>query len=60
MLKWLLLIIVGAVFVFWLKRGKQGHDVTDPEAKRIDQQRYYVAPPVEEDNARKDNQSNDL
>ena len=60
MLKWLLLIVVGAGFVFWLKRGKKGHDITDPEVKEIDQQRYYVNPSDKESSAPKDNQSNDL
>ncbi len=60
MLKWLLLFAVGAAFVFWLKRGKDGHDISDPEVKEIDQQRFYVNPPGENSKEPKDNQSNDL
>ncbi|UZE95073.1 hypothetical protein [Alkalimarinus alittae] len=60
MLKWLLLLVVGAAFVFWLKRGKKGHDITDPEVKEIDQQRYYVNPPDKNTSRPKDNQGNDL
>lgn len=45
MFKWILLLLIGAGFVFWLKRGSKGHDISDPEVKEVDQQRYYVNPP---------------
>ena len=60
MLKWLLLIVIGGVFFLWLKRGKKGHDISDPEAKEIDQQRFYVAPPKKNDEPPKDDQNNAL
>lgn len=60
MFKWLLLLVAIGVFVFWLKRGKNGHDVTDPEAKRLDQQRYYVTPPQKDDKPPDDNQGTSL
>ena len=60
MFKWLLLIIVVGVFFLWLKRGKEGHDISDPEVKEIDQQRFYVDPSKNKDERPKDDQSNNL
>ena len=60
MFKWLLLIVIGGAFFLWLKRGKEGHDISDPEAKEIDQQRFYVYPPKKNDELPKDDQGNDL
>ncbi len=60
MFKWLLIIVVGVVFLLWLKRGKKGHDISDPEVKEIDQQRFYVSPPKKDDELPKDDQGNDL
>lgn len=60
MLKWLLVALVVVAFVFWLMRGKKGHDVSDPEAKSLDQKRYYVTPPQKGDTPPEDNQGTSL
>ncbi len=49
MLKWLLGIVVIGGFILWLKRGKNTVDVSDPEVKELDQKRFYVTPPEQDD-----------
>ncbi|MFE8071903.1 hypothetical protein QQM79_12665 [Marinobacteraceae bacterium S3BR75-40.1] len=57
-MKWLLLLIVLAVFVFWLARGRKMRSVSRTGAKEIEQRRYYVQPPDENEPPPDDHEGN--
>jgi len=57
MLKWLLLIVVVAIAVFWVKRNRSKNVFSEPEIKEIEPKRYYVQPPKSEDKPADDHQN---
>ncbi len=57
MLKWVLLIAIIAIAAVWIRKGKLQNKYADPDHKEIDQNRYYVKPPHEEDRTPDDHQN---
>ncbi|MDN6319072.1 MAG: hypothetical protein L0J77_04860 [Marinobacter sp.] len=51
-MKWIIVIIVVAIFAFWLYRGRRKNRVEDPEIKIVEKKDYYLTP---DDNSSDDN-----
>ncbi|MGO1461784.1 MAG: hypothetical protein ACTHYN_05935 [Marinobacter sp.] len=43
-MKWIIIIVVVAIFAFWLYRGRRKNRVEDPEVKTIEKKDYYLTP----------------
>lgn len=43
-MKWIVLIIIGAVVAVWLYRGRRRNSVEDPEMKTFEEKDYYLTP----------------
>lgn len=43
-MKWIILIIVIAVFAFWLYQGRRKNRIEDPEVQIIEKKDYYLTP----------------
>jgi hypothetical protein len=41
-MKWIILIIIGAVVAFWLFRGRRSNSIEDPEVKTFEEKDYYL------------------
>ena len=41
-MKWIILIIIGAVVAFWLFRGSRSNSIEDPEVKTFEEKDYYL------------------
>ncbi|SFM96076.1 hypothetical protein [Marinobacter pelagius] len=41
-MKWIVLIIIGAVVAFWLYRGRRKNSIEDPEVKTFEEKDYYL------------------
>jgi hypothetical protein len=41
-MKWVILIIIGAVVAFWLFRGRGSNSIEDPEVKIFEGKDYYL------------------
>jgi hypothetical protein len=41
-MKWIILIIIGAVVAFWLFRGRGRKSIEDPEVKIFEEKDYYL------------------
>ncbi|MCL1478926.1 hypothetical protein MIH18_03685 [Marinobacter sp. M3C] len=41
-MKWIILIIIGAVVAFWLFRGRGSNRIEDPEVKIFEEKDYYL------------------
>ena len=55
-MKWIILIIIGAVVAFWLFRGRRSNSIEDPEVKTFEEKDYYL---TSNDNASDDESSPD-
>ncbi len=60
MLKWLIAVLVIGGFVYWLRAGKRGREIIDPEVKELDQKRFYVTPPSKDDSPPDDHEGTKL
>ncbi|WP_018405198.1 hypothetical protein [Marinobacter gelidimuriae] len=52
-MKWIILIIIGAVVAFWLFRGRGSNSIEDPEVKIFEEKDYYLT----SDDSKSDNKS---
>lgn len=43
-MKWIVLIVIGAVVAVWLYRGRRRNGIEDPEVKRFEEKDYYLSP----------------
>lgn len=43
-MKWIILIIIGAVVAFWLYQGRRRNRIEDPEMKTFEEKDYYLTP----------------
>ncbi|MFO7528974.1 MAG: hypothetical protein R6W86_09255 [Marinobacter sp.] len=41
-MKWIVLIIIGAIVAFWLYRGRRKNNIEDPEVKTFEEKDYYL------------------
>ncbi len=41
-MKWIILIIIGAVVAFWLYRGRRSNSIEDPDMKTFEEKDYYL------------------
>jgi hypothetical protein len=53
-MKWIVLIIIGAVVAFWLYRGRRSNSIEDPDMKTFDEKDYYL---TSDDNSSDDESS---
>ncbi|PFG08282.1 MULTISPECIES: hypothetical protein [unclassified Marinobacter] len=53
-MKWIILIIIGAVVAFWLFRGRGSNSIEDPEVKIFEEKDYYL---TSDDNSSDDKSS---
>ena len=58
--KWIILLILIGVVVFWLRKGRQQNPLIDPDVKELDQKRYYVTPTKKGDTPPDDHESTSL
>lgn len=43
-MKWIILVIIGAVVAFWLYRGRRSNSIEDPDMKTFEEKDYYLTP----------------
>lgn len=55
-MKWIILIIIGAVVGFWLYQGRRKNSIEDPGMKTFEEKDYYL---TSDDNASDDESSPD-
>lgn len=55
-MKWIIVIIIGAVVAVWLYRGRRRSGIEDPEMKTYDEKDFYL---TSDDNASEDESSPD-
>jgi hypothetical protein len=60
MMKWLVLLVVVIGVVYWLRKGREQNPLVNPEAKELDQKRFYVTPGKKDDNPPDDHESTSL
>lgn len=41
-MKWIILIIIGAVVALWLYRGRRKNSIEDPDMKTFEEKDYYL------------------
>jgi len=41
-MKWIILIIIGAVVAFWLYQGRRKNNIEDPDMKTFEEKDYYL------------------
>ncbi|MDX1757101.1 MAG: hypothetical protein R3175_13650 [Marinobacter sp.] len=41
-MKWIVLLIIGAVVAFWLYQGRRKNSIEDPDMKTVEEKDYYV------------------
>ncbi|SFM32645.1 hypothetical protein [Marinobacter zhejiangensis] len=55
-MKWIIVIVIGAVVAFWLYRGRSRNSIEDPDVKTFEKKDYYLTP---DDNESDDESSPD-
>ena len=41
-MKWIIVIIIGAVVAYWLFRGSRSNNIENPEMKTFEEKEYYL------------------
>ncbi|MBU2874326.1 hypothetical protein [Marinobacter salexigens] len=41
-MKWIVLVIVGAVVAYWLYQGRRKNNIEDPDMKTFEEKDYYL------------------
>lgn len=55
-MKWIVVIIIGAIVAVWLYRGRRKNSIEDPDVKTFEEKDYYL---TSDDNASDDRSSSD-
>ena len=42
-MKWIIVIIIGAVVAYWLFRGSRSNNIENPEMKTFEEKEYYLS-----------------
>lgn len=41
-MKWIVLIVIGALVAFWLYQGRRKNNIEDPDVKTFEEKDYYL------------------
>ncbi|MCG7198774.1 hypothetical protein MD273_03440 [Marinobacter pelagius] len=41
-MKWIVVIVIGAVVAFWLYQGRRKNNIEDPDVKTFEEKDYYL------------------